>query len=237
MIPLIVLRPPPGCADTLALARARGLEAHGFSMFAVAPRAWQAPPATEFDALLIGSANALRHAGPALAAYYRKPAYAVGARTAEAARAAGLTVIAEGRSGLQSLLPQLRPGHRRLLRLTGETRTEITPSAGVTIAERIVYASEPLAMPQALAALLAAPALALLHSAEAARHFAAECDRCQIDRHRLGIAALGPRIAAAAGDGWGVIAAAARPDDRALLALAAELCQRGDGSGRKLLGI
>jgi uroporphyrinogen-III synthase len=84
-------------------------------------------------------------------------------------------------------------------------------------------------MPEALARLLTTRALAgavvLLHSAEAARHFAQECDRLQLPRTRLRLAALGPRIAAAAGDGWMGVACADTPEDAALLAVAGQLCQ------------
>ena len=69
------------------------------------------------------------------------------------------------------------------------------------------------------------PALVLLHSAEAARHFGGECDRLGIDRAGVHLAALGDRIAAAAGPGWAGCAIADRPDDAALLATALNLCQ------------
>lgn len=78
MIPLIVIRPQPGCDASVAAARARGLDAHGFPLFAVRALDWQPPAPDSFDALLIGSANALRHGGAALAAWRGKPAYAVG---------------------------------------------------------------------------------------------------------------------------------------------------------------
>lgn len=230
MIPLIVIRPEPGCAATCEAARGQGLAAHGFPLFAVRPLGWDAPAPDDFDALLIGSANALRHGGAALAAYAGKPAYVVGEATATAARAAGLAVIGVGRGGLQGVLERLHPGHTRLLRLAGQERVDLAPPPGVTMAERVVYASQPQAMPQALAALLAGPALVLLHSAEAARHFASACESGGIDRSRIRLATLGPRISAAAGTGWASIAAAASPDDPALLALAAELCQDSDRS-------
>ena len=224
-LPLIVIRPEPGGAATVAAARALGLEAHGFPLFAIAPVVWEAP--SGIDALLLGSANALRHAGPGLAAYAGLPAYAVGEATAAAARAAGLDVVATGRGGLQAVLPQVR--HRHLLRLAGAERVALIPPPGVTIAERVVYAAAPVAMPGALALLLSARALpgavVALHSAAAARHFTAEAARIGLDRQRIALAALGPRIAAAAGDGWRAVRWAVRADDAALLALAGEMCQ------------
>ena len=84
LIPAIVIRPEPGCAATVAAARDWGLEAHGFPLFAVQPRDWSPPAASDVDALLIGSANALRLGGPALEGLRGLPAFAVGAATAEA---------------------------------------------------------------------------------------------------------------------------------------------------------
>lgn len=229
MIPLIVIRPQPGCDATVAAARARGLDARGFPLFIVEPVTWEAPDPEGVDALVIGSANALRHGGAALAAFRGKPVYAVGETTAEAARAAGLDVVATGRGGLQAVLDTIPPEHARLLRLCGEERLHLTPPAGVTMAERTVYASRPQPMPQELSASLAGSAVVMLHSAEAARHLGAECDRLGIARGPVRLAAIGPRVAEAAGDGWAAVTLAASPDDSALLALAAELCQTGDG--------
>ena len=67
-------------------------------------------------------------------------------------------------------------------------------------------------------------ALVLLHSAATARHFAEECDRLGVPRARITLAALGPRIAAAAGAGWGAVHIAPQPDEAALLQLAFDLC-------------
>ena len=102
----------------------------------------------------------------------------------------------------------------------------LSPPPGVSIEERVVYASEPLPLPPELEALLArGSAVVLLHSAEAAHRFAALCDSHRLDRSRIRLAALGPRIAAAAGEGWAAMRAAAAPNDTALLALAREMCQ------------
>ncbi len=231
MIPAIVLRPSPGGERTVAAARAAGLDAHGFALSAISPRAWDPPTSGGIDALLLGSANALRHAGRALDAYRGKLAYVVGEQTARASRDAGLAIAAIGGGGLQQVLDDMRPGDEqsdlRLLRLAGATRIPLAPPPGVSIVERVVYASEPVAMPVVLAALLARPAVVLLHSAAAAAHFARECDRLQVDRSRIALAALGPRIARAAGEGWRACVAANRPDDAALLALARAMCKKG----------
>jgi uroporphyrinogen-III synthase len=86
-----------------------------------------------------------------------------------------------------------------------------------------------LPLPAPLAECLGEGALVLLHSAAAARHFAAECDRLGVARGAVGLAALGPRIAAAAGEGWHGVRAAGEPREAALLALAREMCQTRPG--------
>ena len=116
-MPVIVIRPEPGCSATVAAAQALGLDARAFPLFEVEPCHWDAPGAETFDALLIGSANALRQGGAALAAYAGMPAYCVGEATAQAAQAAGLRIAATGNGGLQAVLAQIAPDHRRLLRL------------------------------------------------------------------------------------------------------------------------
>lgn len=227
MIPLVVIRPEPGCQATERVALALGLPVHACPMFKVRPLAWELPDAASFDALLLGSANAVRHAGAALRHFRAKPAYAVGRTTADAATRAGLAVTASGTGGLQSLLPRILPAHRRLLRLAGRERVPLDLPAGISVIEREVYVLDPLPMPPELAALLAEPAIVALHSAEAARHFTAECERLGLDRTKIRIAALGPRIAAAAGQGWRALAGARAPNDTALLALAQQMCQAG----------
>jgi uroporphyrinogen-III synthase len=225
MLPLIVIRPEPGCTATVSAARVAGLDPHGFPLFAVVARSWQAPLPGEYDALLLGSANALRAAGPGLGAVRHLPAYCVGEATASAARDAGLTVAAVGRGGLQAALATLGPVHRRLLRLAGEERVPLTLPAGVTMTERVVYASRAQPMPAELAALLARPALVALHSGEAAHHFAAECVRLGLRRALHSLCVLAPRVASAAGQGWREVAVAGEPSDAALLALARQMCQ------------
>lgn len=223
MTAVIVIRPEPGCTATVEAARKAGLDARAFPLFMVEARAWDRADPAAYDCLLAGSANVFRCAGVGLGDLRGLPVLAVGQATAAAAREAGFSVAVTGSGGLQGVLDRI-PAGTRLLRLAGEERILLAPPAGVSMDERVVYASLPLSMPEALAALLREPAIVLLHSAEAARHLGAECDRLGIARRPLRLAALGPRIAAAAGDGWGEVASAAQMDDAALLALARQLC-------------
>lgn len=225
-VPLVIIRPEPGCSASLATARTMpGLEIHGFPLFEVSPRSWEPVAPDQFDALLIGSPAVFRHGGRGLAALKPLPVYAVGEVTAAAAREHGFTVVHQGAGALQGVLGQLAPDHKRLLRLAGDERVSLTVPKGVTIEERVVYASQRRDMPAELVALLRSPAIVALHSGEAAQHLSAECVRHGIRRAPLRVAALSPRIASAAGDGWGEVASVPYPDDKALLALARQMCQ------------
>lgn len=224
MTPLVVIRPEPGCSATVEAAASAGLEAHGFPMFTFEPRDWTPPGAGETDALIIGSAAAIRHGGEAIAAVRHLPVHAVGEITAQIARAAGFSVASAGCGGLQRLLNTIPPG-TRLLRLAGEERVPLTLPTGVTMIERVVYDSKTLPMADALVRLMTTQAIVMLHSAAAARHFTAELERNDIAQAAIHLAALGPRIAEAAGLGWASVRSAESPNDAALLALAAQLCQ------------
>ena len=232
MVPLVIIRPEPGNEASTTAAISAGLDARSFPLFEVVAKSWEAVPPGAYDALLIGSTQVFLHGDRGLAALRTLPVYAVGEATAAAARSAGFAVAASGTGSLQALLGELTPAHRRLLRLAGQERIALTLPTGVTMDERVVYASQPRPLPAELEALLRQPAIALLHSAEAAHHLTAECVRLGIRRAPLRLAALSSRIAAAAGDGWGEVAAAAHPEDKALLALARQMCQEPWPAGR-----
>jgi uroporphyrinogen-III synthase len=222
-MPIVAIRPEPGCSATVEQGREAGLAVEGWPLFEVRPLSWDQPPPEPIDGLLLGSANALRHAGAGLAAFRGKPAYAVGQATAAAAEAAGLRIAGVGQGGLQPLLDGLRPP-LALLRLAGEEHVPLRRPHGIVIETRVVYRNVALPLPEGLADTLGGGALVLLHSAAAARHLGAECDRRGIARSAVALAALGPRIAEAAGDGWRVCRAATEPRDAALLALARDMC-------------
>lgn len=222
---ILALRPEPGLSATLARGRDMGLSILGCPLFEVAPTAWHVPETAVFDALLVGSGNAFRHGGSDLAALRTLlPVHAVGEATAEAARELGFTVARVGSGGLQTVVDAAAAG-TRFLRLTGSERVDLDDRGRVTIAERTVYATRAVPLePRGAAALRQGGALALLHSAAAARHLAEEVDRLGIDRGRVALACLGPRIAEAAGRGWRRVESAAQPHDTALLALARAMC-------------
>jgi len=216
-----VLRPEPGNAATAAAIEALGLTAIRLPLFEIHAIDWTPPDVTRFDALLLTSANAPRHAGPGLAALRRLPVHAVGEATAAAAHDAGLEVVAVGdRDGAALVAAAAANGVRRGLLLGGRDRAV---ASDPIIAEAIaVYASDPVAVAtEALDQL--AGAVALVHSPRAARRVAGLVDRAGIDRRTMRLAAISAAAADAAGDGWERIAAATSPDDAALIALARAL--------------
>ncbi|MCZ8368933.1 MAG: uroporphyrinogen-III synthase [Porphyrobacter sp.] len=220
---VLALRPEPGLAATLEKARAGGLTITGHALSEIRPVAWECPDPDGIDGLLIGSANAILHGGPQLARLTTKPFFAVGEATAAAARAAGFTVAMTGSGGLQGVLDAIA-GPCHLLRIAGEEHVPLTPPAGVTFAEVIAYRSVMLPLDRQAGMLASGEALVLLHSAATAAHFAAECDRLGLARKQIILAALGPRIAAAAGEGWAAVHTAAQPDEASLMQLVFDLC-------------
>jgi len=212
---VVVLRPEPGNAATMAKLAAQGLTAFRLPLFAVRPLAWTPPDPAAFDAVLFTSANALRQGGEGLAALRVLPALAVGAETAAAAQAAGFTVTLTGTRDVANLVANARAsGHARLLHLAGREHVAL---AGVTTLP--VYAGEPVEVP-ANALGPAIGGIVLLHSARAARRFAELVDRDGIARGTIGFVAISPAVAQAAGQGWAWHDAAPSPDDEAMVALA-----------------
>lgn len=221
---IFAIRPEPGLQSTLQMAREMGLAIIGRPLFEIIPMVWEAPDPAEFDALLAGSANALRHGGEGLETLRDLPVHAVGEATAEAARAKGFRVAQTGSGGLQALIDSAG-GSMHFLRLAGEEHIALELPEAIRVTTRVTYTVRALPLTGSdEVSLRAAEPIVLLHSAAAAHHFAAECDRRGLDRDRILLACLGPRIAAAAGTGWKEIASAPQPDDASLLALARDMC-------------
>lgn len=215
---VLVLRPEPGASETLERAGKLGLDAVSIPLFEVEPVTWELPDPRILDGLLLTSANAPRLAGARLNDLAHLPVYTVGEATAEAARNAGLHVVATGDSGVDRLLDSIAPGVR-LLHLAGEDRK--IPVSGQNVTQIAVYRSKPVAAPDLTDARAS---IALIHSPRAARRFA----ELVIDRASIAIAAISPAATEAAGHGWESVYVAQRPTDDALLALAAWLCNKPD---------
>jgi len=212
---VLVLRPEPGASATVAKALGSGLDAVAIPLFKIEPMAWQAPEAAGFDGLLLTSANAVRCAGDQVQGLRGLKTYAVGEATAEAARQAGFDVAATGDAGVDRLLGSLDPD-LKLLHLCGaDRRAPRDPKQRIT--PIVVYRS----------ILLDAPDLswaqgnaALIHSPRAGERFAELVQ----ERDSITIIATSPAAADAVGYGWQTVEIADQPNDDALLALAARLC-------------
>lgn len=214
MSKVVILRPEPGASATLARAEASGIEAVAIPLFEVTPVEWIAPNAADYDALLLTSANAVRHAGIQLSSLSTLPAYCVGAATAAAAEAAGLAIAATGKGNAAELARHL-PEDLRTLHLTARDHRTIP---GVT--EIAVYASAAVEPPPSLDALTGG--VAMVHSPRAGKRLA----ELVADRRDISIAAFSPAAAAACGEGWRRVETIPAPADGALLELAASLCQK-----------
>lgn len=219
-LPLIVTRPEPGNTATVERARAMGFDARAMPLFAARALDWDAPPPEDFDALLLTSAAAVRLAGPGLVRLASLPAHAVGAATARAAEAAGLTVATVGSTDAQQLLDAMTSGDiRNILWLCGRDRSEFDVR-GAAITALPCYAVDPVPPPVGWTGLIAEPAVLLAHSARAARRIS---DLVGAARDHLSLVAISPPVAAAAGGGWQDLAIAGQPDDVAILAQARAL--------------
>lgn len=202
-------------------ALASGLEAVAVPLFRLEPVTWTVPPASNFDGLLVTSANAVRLAGAGLAALWSLLAYAVGEATAAALRDRGFAVAATGNGGIDRLLASVDPG-LRLLHLCGEERREPV-GAQQEITPLTVYRVVPMERPTGMERLTGA--IALVHSPKAGERLA----ELVSDRTSTIVAAISPAAAGACGLGWRHVEAASQPTDGALLSLAERLCQEAAG--------
>ena len=220
---ILVLRPQPGADETALRAQALGLTAIVAPLFGVGPLEWEAPDPAGFDAVMLTSANAARHAGDALTSFTGLPCYALGEATAAAAREAGFADIRVGPSDGAALLEMMdMHGVTAAFHPCGLDRTELGESE-VRQVEIPVYAAEPVRrLPPEAAAAVREGALVLLHSPRASALFAELYDG---DRANVDLAAISAATAAAAGGGWRSVEIATAPRDQALLELATKLCK------------
>lgn len=227
---VLVTRPEPAASATAAALAGHGHQALLAPLLATAPRLWVAP-ATAPQALLVTSANAVRHGGEGLLAYRSFPVFAVGPATAAALRAAGFGDVRDGGGDVAAALAAAHgAGVSALLHLAGADRTRTRLPAGMTVEVRTVYAARRArALPDTARAALAAGAIdvVLLYSVRSAQAFAALAERAGVARGALHVAALSAKVAAAAGDGWQQVSIAATPNEAALFAAAGLVCDKG----------
>jgi uroporphyrinogen-III synthase len=211
MRPLVILRPEPAASRSADEARAMGLEVRTFPLFEIAPLEWTAPDPGAFDGLILTSANAVRHGGPELAKLKALPVHAVGSATAAAAREACFAIASIGEGGSQHID---LPTGKTMLHLAG--RDHIGTGAAMTIA---VYEAKAIVQPAELDSL--SGSVIAVHSPRAGRRLA----ELVANRSRVAIAAISSAAAESCGNGWEQVNAASMPNEAALLALAARLCE------------
>lgn len=216
---LFLFRPEPGARHSADQARAMGLDAALVPLFAIVPLDWTAPDPADFDAILLTSANALRHCGEGIDGLRGLPVHCVSEATALAANLAGLGVASVGKAGVDELLATI-PLETRLLHLCGEDRR--APLSGRHSLNSVpVYRAVATDRPAELDELPGA--VAAVHSPRAARRLA-ELVGADV-KATVRVAAISPAAADAAGSGWESVGSAAEPSDSALLALCARLCE------------
>jgi uroporphyrinogen-III synthase len=212
---LLLLRPEPGLSASAERARALGLDVLCCPLFRVEPLDWEAPDTMQYDALLLTSANSVRHAGPNLLRLAALPVHAVGQTTAAAARDRGLKVETVGSGNVSDLLSAL-PSSLRLLHLAGEDHRPVFDDR---IDRRIIYRSVPISEPPL-------PPLNGLVIAVHSPRSGMRLSELSNERGAAIVAAISDAAAVACGEGWERIAVAAEPNDKSLLALAASLCHK-----------
>lgn len=223
---VLVTRPEPGAAETAARLTALGWTPVLAPALLLAPRPL-APPARA-QALLLTSRAAARALTP-----WNIPVLAVGAATAEAARAVGFTDVraAEGDAAALAELctATLRPADGPLLLAVGAAYsldlTALLRARGFRVIRRVVYAArEAPALPEAARAAIAAGQVshAMFFSPRSAACSVALLSGAGLGATLEGIEALAisPRVAAALeAVSWRRIRVARRPDQDHLLEL------------------
>lgn len=238
---LVVTRPLPDGERSAAALRARGHDVLLAPLLRVEPVV--ADPALDFAGpwagVIVTSANALRAIEGKSGPLARLPLYAVGARTAEAAREAGFTTVhaADGDAHDLVRLIAAQTGANAgaasgpLLYLAAEQRAadleaELQPR-GVPVTTRVVYRTLTLPLPQPLADALAAGRIdAVLHySKRSAEAFLAGASVTGLHAQALGPRqiCLSAQVAAPlAAAGAKNIAIAETPAETAMISLAGD---------------
>ncbi len=216
MRPILVIRPEPGNAATVARLNARALDVIALPLFEKSACDWVAPDPGDFTGLLITSASAIALAGPQLARFVALPVHAVGPASARAAEAAGFNVATVGENDVNALLDGIGGGEH-LLHLRGEDAI----SSGCA-GERIVYASRQIVHLPRIDTSFALRPIILAHSARAAAAVSALAGEM---RSLATLVAISENTAAAAGLGWEAVAIVREPRDEAMIDLAEQLAK------------
>ncbi|MFO1033547.1 MAG: uroporphyrinogen-III synthase [Hyphomicrobiales bacterium] len=183
---MIVTRPAEDAAALAEKLAARGIEALLAPLLTIVPRKGIVIPPAAYQAVCLTSANgaAILREHPALA---RLPAYAVGAQSAAAARAAGFANVEAHGGDVEGLcsfiVKNCKPENGPLLYVSGAATSGdlagVLGRHGFTMERVIAYDAVPQDMPDA-AELIARAQAVLLYSPRTARLWQA-----QIEKHGL----------------------------------------------------
>lgn len=224
---VIITRPPPGLAPTMAAVAGAGWRPIAAPMLHVVPLGLTLG-AFRPDAVVLTSGQALAALDdPRLHAC---PCYVVGQATARRARAAGFSHVIPASGTAAELVALLRAscraGSRLLLAVGrgygGDMANELR-GAGFRVARRCVYAIEPVrVLPDATEADLRAEQVAavMFYSTRTAEAFVAALDPVVAGMlARVDAIAMSGTVAAALTDGphWQAVRVAAHPDQDAML--------------------
>lgn len=227
---VVVTRPQRDSERTAALLRARGHDVLVASLMRVEPLA--ADLAGTWSAIIVTSANApdAIAGNPVREALTRLPLFAVGQRSADAARQAGFVNVnpADGdvRDLMRMLIAQRAGTNAPLLYLAGEDRAADLPAElsarGIAAEMRVVYRVVTAPFPPALIEALQAGAVdAVMHfSRRSADNYLAGASKAGISGPAMAVRHL--CLSAQVAEplvGASQIAVAARPDEAALVEL------------------
>lgn len=225
---ILVTRPQPGAEKTAARLRRKGYEPVVCPLTEIRPLPVELPGRDQ-DAIAVTSVNTLRHAPEALLREVSSyPCFAVGTRTASAARDAGFRDVRYGggnAAGLAALIREALPRGTRMLYLCGRIRRpeferDLT-QAGLLVFPVETY--DTIVLQPGPDSLGSGPLeAALLYSAAASealmRLIAADADRSRWAGTRF--LCLSPRVAEPLkGLGAGDVRISAEPSEDALLML------------------
>lgn len=215
--PVLVVRPEPGNARTVEALRERGFLPIAFPLYGIETLPWRAPEGP-VDAVLLTSANAARFGGPRLAELVHIPAYAVGEKTAEAARKAGFRSVTVGGGDSASTVPMIAAAGLHSVLHIGGTETRPFDAGALSVTHLPVYRTVELGNAGALGRALPRDrgVYGLVHSPRAGGRIAALLG--EEDRARMTLVAISEAASDACGSGWRGRIVAGEPIEAAMLA-------------------
>jgi uroporphyrinogen-III synthase len=230
---MLVTRPEPDAAETVARLAALGIPALAVPLLERVTLETSLPEPRGFAALALTSANALRalEERKAIAPFRDLEVFAVGDRTAEAARRLGFNRVVSAGGSFADLIQQIGSRglagpvfHPAARQQSHDLARALAPFGLMTITTEIYEMHARTALPDAVLAELADGGIgaALFYSRRTAETFAALARPLDAAaRRRLGLLCLAEAVAAPLlADRFARIAVAEHPSEKAMLALA-----------------